>query len=349
MSAVPGLTDVKASMEGGNPEVQILFDRRKLATLGLNLGTVTQILQNKIQGNIATALTRRDRKIDIRVWAEDEMRLSLDAIRRLVVNPEGTVPIPLSAVAEVQVAMGPSEIRRVNQQRVALVSAGLSGRALGDVTIDIQQILDGISLPLDFIVGIKGQNEEMNVAFQSMQFAILLSIFLVYLVMASQFESLLHPFVIMFTFPFAMIGVILTLLLTGQTISVIVLIGVIMLAGIVVNNAIVLVDFINQLRRSGKGLHEAIMEAGQTRLRPILMTTSTTVLGLLPMAIGFGEGAEIRAPMAITVIGGLIAGTVVTLVLVPLIYLTLESFMAKVFSIFGSPAGTPASQEVVEA
>jgi HAE1 family hydrophobic/amphiphilic exporter-1 len=349
MSAVPGLTDVKASMEGGNPEVQILFDRRKLATLGLNLGTVTQILQNKIQGNIATALTRRDRKIDIRVWAEDEMRLSLDAIRQLVVNPEGTVPIPLSAVAEVQVAMGPSEIRRVNQQRVALVSAGLSGRALGDVTIDIQQILDGISLPLDFIVGIKGQNEEMNVAFQSMQFAILLSIFLVYLVMASQFESLLHPFVIMFTFPFAMIGVILTLLLTGQTISVIVLIGVIMLAGIVVNNAIVLVDFINQLRRSGKGLHEAIMEAGQTRLRPILMTTSTTVLGLLPMAIGFGEGAEIRAPMAITVIGGLIAGTVVTLVLVPLIYLTLESFMAKVFSIFGSPAGTPASQEVVEA
>ena len=182
-----------------------------------------------------------------------------------------------------------------------------------------------------------------------MQFAILLSVFLVYLVMASQFESLLHPFVIMLTFPFAMIGVILTLLLTGQTISVIVLIGVVMLAGIVVNNAIVLVDFINQLRRSGKGLHEAIMEAGQTRLRPILMTTSTTVLGLMPMAIGFGEGAEIRAPMAITVIGGLIAGTVVTLVLVPLIYLTLESIMARIFSLFGSPAGKPAAQEVVEA
>lgn len=350
MAAVPGLTDVKASMEGGNPEIQILFDRRKLANLGLNLGTVTQIVQNKIQGNVATELTRRDRKIDIRVWAEDETRLSLDAIRRLVINPEGTVPIPLSAVATVQVAQGPSEIRRVNQQRVALVSSGLSSeRSLGDVTADIQNIIDELSLPLDFIVGIKGQNEEMETAFQSMQFAILLSIFLVYLVMASQFESLLHPFVIMFTFPFAMIGVILTLLITGQTISVIVLIGVVMLAGIVVNNAIVLVDFINQLRRAGKGLHEAIMEAGQTRLRPIMMTTSTTVLGLVPMAIGFGEGAEIRAPMAITVIGGLIAGTFVTLVLVPLIYLTLESIMAKVFSIFGSPAGEPASQKVVEA
>jgi len=349
MSNVSGLTDVKASMEGGNPEVQILFDRRKLANLGLNLGTVTQIVQNKVQGNIATELTRRDRKIDIRVWAEGEMRLSLDAIRRMVINPEGTVPISLAAVAEVQVSQGPSEIRRVNQQRVSLVSAGLSGRTLGDATTEIQQILDELSLPLDFIVGIKGQNEEMEIAFQSMQFAILLSVFLVYLVMASQFESLLHPFVIMLTFPFAMIGVILTLLLTGQTISVIVLIGVVMLAGIVVNNAIVLVDFINQLRRSGKGLHEAIMEAGQTRLRPILMTTSTTVLGLMPMAIGFGEGAEIRAPMAITVIGGLIAGTVVTLVLVPLIYLTLESIMARIFSLFGSPAGKPAAQEVVEA
>ena len=346
MSAVPGLTDVKASMEGGNPEVQILFDRRKLANLGLNLGTVTQIVQNKVQGNVATELTRRDRKIDIRVWAEDETRLSLDAIRRLVVNPEGVVPVPLAAVAEVRVAQGPSEIRRVNQQRVAIVSAGLSGRSLGDVATEIQGIIDGFLLPIDFIVGIKGQNEEMQVAFASLQFAILLSVFLVYLVMASQFESLLHPFVIMFTFPFSIIGVVLTLVLTGQTISVVVLIGVIMLTGIVVNNAIVLVDYINQLRRSGTELQEAIVEAAQTRLWPIMMTTATTVLGLLPMAIGVGEGAELRAPMAITVIGGLIAGTLVTLLLVPLIYMTIESAMTKVYSYFTTTAGQPVSQEV---
>ena len=349
MSRVPGLTDVKASMEGGNPEVQILFDRRKLANLGLNLGTVTQIVQNKVQGNVATELTRRDRKIDIRVWAEDETRLSLDAIRRLVVNPESTVSVPLSAVAEVRVAQGPSEIRRVNQQRVAIVSAGLSGRSLGDAAEDIQGIIDEFMLPIDFVVGIKGQNEEMQVAFASLQFAILLSIFLVYLVMASQFESLLHPFVIMFTFPFSIIGVVATLVLTGQTISVVVLIGVIMLTGIVVNNAIVLVDYINQLRRKGSELQDAIVEAAQTRLWPIMMTTATTVLGLLPMAIGVGEGAELRAPMAITVIGGLIAGTVVTLVLVPLIYMTIESAVARVYALFTNTTGQPVSQEVAEA
>ncbi len=349
MSAVPGLTDVKASMEGGNPEVQILFDRRKLANLGLNLGTVTQIVQNKVQGNVATELTRRDRKIDIRVWAEDETRLSLDAIRRMVVNPEGAVPVPLAAVAEVRVVQGPSEIRRVNQQRVAIVSAGLTGRSLGDVAEDIQGIIDGFLLPIDFIVGVKGQNEEMQVAFASLQFAILLSVFLVYLVMASQFESLLHPFVIMFTFPFSIIGVVLTLVLTGQTISVVVLIGVIMLTGIVVNNAIVLVDYINQLRRNGTELQEAIVEAAQTRLWPIMMTTATTVLGLLPMAIGVGEGAELRAPMAITVIGGLIAGTLVTLLLVPLIYMTIETAMSKVYRLFTTTAGQPVSQEVAEA
>jgi HAE1 family hydrophobic/amphiphilic exporter-1 len=171
----------------------------------------------------------------------------------------------------------------------------------------------------------------------------------VYLVMASQFESLIHPFVILFTFPFSMIGVILTLLATGQTISVVVLIGVIMLAGIVVNNAIVLVDYVNQLRRRGLSIHDALLEAGQVRLRPILMTTATTVLGLLPMAIGIGEGAEIRAPMAITVIGGLIASTLVTLVLVPLIYITLESAMARVFVLLGKPMKQPVAEEVVEA
>ncbi|MBT5876136.1 MAG: efflux RND transporter permease subunit [Candidatus Latescibacteria bacterium] len=349
MGTIPGLTDVKSSMEGGNPEIQILFDRRRLANLGLQIGTVTQIVQDKVQGRVATELTRRDRRIDIRVWAEDETRLSLDAIRRLEVNPEGLVPIPLSAVAEVVVAQGPSEIRRINQQRVSLVSANLTGRTLGDVTSDIQRIIDDLALPLDFQVLIKGQNEEMQVAFESMQFAIILSVFLVYLVMASQFESLIHPFVILFTFPFSMVGVILTLLIANQTISVVVLIGVIMLAGIVVNNAIVLVDYVNQLRRSGLGVNEALLEAGQVRLRPILMTTATTVLGLLPMAIGIGEGAEIRAPMAITVIGGLTASTLVTLVLVPLIYTSLESFMARVYGLFGRSVQSSVSEEVVEA
>jgi HAE1 family hydrophobic/amphiphilic exporter-1 len=231
------------------------------------------------------------------------------------------VSIPLYSVANVNIERGPSEIRRIDQERVALVYANLKGRDLGSVAEDLQTIVNSISIPPDFSISIGGQNKEMSVSFDSMRFAILLAIFLVYLVMASQFESIIHPFVIMFTIPFGLIGVILALLITQITISVVVLIGVIMLAGIVVNNAIVLVDFINQLRRDkGYSKKDAIIEACNIRLRPILMTTTTTVLALLPMAIGFGEGAEVRAPMAITVIGGLTIATFLTLILIPTVY-----------------------------
>ncbi|MDP6780055.1 MAG: efflux RND transporter permease subunit, partial [Candidatus Latescibacteria bacterium] len=266
-------------------------------------------------------------------------------------------PIPLAVVADVTVEMGPAEIRRTDQERVAVVSANLEGRSLSDVVVEIGREIREIDCPPDFSIKIGGQNEERERSFESMKLAIALAIFLVYLVMASQFESLVHPFVIMFCIPFGLVGVILVLLTTGQTISVVVLIGLIMLAGIVVNNAIVLVDYINTLRRE-RGLPklEAIEQAGRVRLRPILMTTSTTVLGLLPMALGIfnfrplvsavdsglgtvlpqaamdvimgvlsfifpvGQGAEIRAPMAITVIGGLVFSTMVTLVLIPTIY-----------------------------
>ncbi len=181
-------------------------------------------------------------------------------------------------------------------------------------------IIDRLALPPDFRIRSGGQQREMTTSFDSMKLAIALAIFLVYLVMASQFESLVQPLIIMFTIPFALIGVILTLLITGTPISVIVLIGLIMLAGIVVNNAIVLIDYINQLRNRGFAKRDAIKQAGQVRLRPILMTTITTVLGLLPMALGLGEGAELRTPMAITVIGGLLIGTLLTLVVIPTVY-----------------------------
>ena len=171
---------------------------------------------------------------------------------------------------------------------------------------------------------VAGQSEEMQASFQSLQFALALAIFLVYLIMASQFESLIHPFVILFTIPLALVGAVLALFITGTTINIIALIGVIMLAGIVVNNAIVLVDLINQLRSQGKDRFDAIMEAGSARLRPILMTSLTTALGLLPMAIGFGEGSEVRAPMAITVIGGLLVSTFLTLVVIPVVYSLLD-------------------------
>jgi HAE1 family hydrophobic/amphiphilic exporter-1 len=320
MRNIPGLRDVKASTEGGNPEVQIVFNRRRLAHVGLDVATIGNIIRNKVMGEVSTELNRQDRKVDIRVRAREEDRNNVEDLRRLVVNTDGSVPITLSAVADINLERGPSEIRRIDQERVALVSANLKGRDLGSVSQDIQNVIDRMQLPPDFRVRIGGQQREMVTSFDSMMLAIALAIFLVYLVMASQFESLVQPFIIMFTIPFALIGVILTLLITGTPISVVVLIGLIMLAGIVVNNAIVFIDYINQLRRRGLTKREAIKQAGQVRLRPILMTTVTTVLGLLPMALGFGEGAELRTPMAITVIGGLLTGTLLTLVVIPTVY-----------------------------
>jgi HAE1 family hydrophobic/amphiphilic exporter-1 len=320
MRAIEGLRDVKASTEGGNPEVQIVFNRRRVAHVGLDVASIGNIIRNKVMGEVSTELNRQDRKVDIRVRVQEDQRNNVEDLRRLVVNSGGSVPIPLSAVADVKLERGPSEIRRIDQERVALITANLKGRDLGSVSQDIQNLINDMQLPPDFRISIGGQQREMVTSFDSMILAIALAIFLVYLVMASQFESLVQPFIIMFTIPFALIGVIVTLLVTGTPISVVVLIGLIMLAGIVVNNAIVLIDYINQLRKRGLTKREAIKQAGQVRLRPILMTTITTVLGLLPMALGFGEGAELRTPMAITVIGGLLVGTFLTLVVIPTVY-----------------------------
>lgn len=320
MHNIPGLQDIKASTEGGNPEVQIIFDRRRVAQLGLDIASIGATIRNKVMGEVSTELNRLDRKVDIRVRAQEQDRNSIDDLKKLVISTTGSVPIQLASVADVNMERGPSEIRRIDQERVALITANLKGRDLGSISEDIQSIIDKQILPPDFRIRIGGQQREMATSFDSMKLAIALAIFLVYLVMASQFESLVQPFIIMFTIPFALIGVILTLLITNTPISVVVLIGLIMLAGIVVNNAIVLIDYINQLRKNGLPKREAIKKAGQIRMRPILMTTITTVLGLLPMAIGLGEGAELRTPMAITVIGGLLIGTLLTLIVIPTVY-----------------------------
>ena len=323
---IPGLVDVKSSAEGGQPEIQVVFDRRRVAELGTNIQAIGELLRNKLQGEVATELARQDRRIDIRVRAVEKERRRLEDLRQLVVSPVSyPVPVPLEAVAEVRAVEGPAEIRRLDQERLAVVSANLEGRDLGSVVVDIERTVADIPLPEGFDIAIGGQNEEMVRSFDSMKFALGLAVFLVYLVMASQFESLLHPLVIMFTIPLGMVGSGLALLVTDSTISVVVFIGLIMLTGIVVNNAIVLVDYINHLRRDeGLTKVEAVVRGGTVRFRPILMTTSTTVLGLMPMALGLGEGAEIRAPMAITVIGGLLVSTVLTLVVVPVVYTILD-------------------------
>lgn len=317
-------TDVKTTMEQGNPEIQIRFDRDKAAALGLQVYNVANSVVSKVRGDVATRYSWRDRKIDVLVRAQQEDRASVQDLRNLIINPDSERPVTLSSVADIRVENGPSEIRRVAQQRVALISANLNYGDLGKASEDINAILTSVIKPTGINTQLTGQNEEMGESFRSLIFALSLAVFLVYLVMASQFESLLHPFVILFSIPLALIGAIWALWITNTTISVVVFIGLILLAGIVVNNAIVLIDLVNQLRERGKEKFEAIVEGGHSRLRPILMTTLTTTLGLLPLAIGFGDGAELRAPMAITVIGGLVVSTLLTLVVIPVVYSILD-------------------------
>ena len=340
MSGSDRFTDIKTTVERGNPEIQIVFDQERAAKLGLAVRDIANSVVANVRGELATRYTWRDKKIDVLVRSVDTRQSSIEEIRRLIVNPTSDRPVTLDAVADVTVSRGPAEIRRVAQERVAVITANIAYGDLGAAALEAGGIVSRIPMPNGVAAIVSGQSEEMEESFASMQFALILAVFLVYLVMASQFESLIHPFVILFTIPLALVGAVLALFLTGTTINIVALIGVIMLAGIVVNNAIVLVDLINQLRAQGAERFDAIMEAGTARLRPILMTSLTTALGLLPMAMGFGEGSEVRTPMAITVIGGLIVSTLLTLVVIPVVY----SLMDRKRWAATSPEQVPAAQ-----
>ncbi len=320
MSASDRFTDIKTTVERGNPEIQIIFDQERAAKLGLAVRDIANRVVANVRGELATRYTWRDKKIDVLVRSVDTRRSSIEEVRSLIVNPMSDRPVTLEAVADVVVSEGPAEIRRVAQERVAIITSNIAYGDLGAAAAEAGEIVSRIPMPNGVTAMVSGQSDEMQESFESMQFALLLAVFLVYLVMASQFESLIHPFVILFTIPLALVGAVLALFVTGTTINIVALIGVIMLAGIVVNNAIVLVDLINQLRAQGMERVDAIMEAGTARLRPILMTSLTTALGLLPMAMGFGEGSEVRTPMAITVIGGLVVSTMLTLLVIPVVY-----------------------------
>ena len=320
LAEIPGLTDVKSSAELGNPELQVHFLREPLARVGLDLSDVAAVLRNKVQGDVATRLTEGDREIDVVVRALPAGEASLADVSDLIVGERDGRPIYLSSVAEVHTAVGPSEIRRIGQNRAAIVSGSLDGRDMGSVARDVTAALGDVVLPATVTAQVAGQEEERARSLASLVFAMALAVFLVYLVMASQFESFLHPFVVIFSLPLGAIGVVAALALTGRSLDVVAMIGAVMLAGIVVNNAIVLIDAVNQRRRDGEGRTAALIAAGSDRLRPILMTSATTILGLAPMALGLGEGAELRAPLAITVIGGLACATPLTLLVIPVVY-----------------------------
>ncbi|MCP4573917.1 MAG: efflux RND transporter permease subunit [bacterium] len=325
LETVPGLVDVRSSLEAGNPELQVVFDRERLAAMGLDMGTLSETLRNRVQGVVPTRFKELDRQIDIRLRNREQDRASVNDVRNLVVpGPDGT-PIRLLSIADVTEDRGPAEIHRLQQQRAAVVSANLEGRSLGAAVADVEAALAGAPTVAGLSTELGGQNQEMQTSFASLRFALALAVFLVYLVMAATFESFLHPFLVLFTIPLALVGVVAGLLATGTTVTVIVLIGTVMLVGIVVNNAIVLIDTVNRLRRSGVDRYEAVVRGGHIRLRPILMTTLTTILGLMPMALSWGEGAELRSPLAITVASGLLLSTLLTLVVIPAAYLAVPS------------------------
>lgn len=325
--STPGAKDVRISREPDYPQQNIIVDRERAALLGLSVAQVARAVQTFINGYNASIFSdpQTGNQYHINVRAREEDRVSLSDLSQIFIyNSQGRA-IPLDNVATITRGAGPIQIERKYQQRIIHVTANTFGRDLGSVAAEIQEKLDKLPLPANFKINISGAIESQRESFISLLGALLLAIVLVYMVLASQFKSLIDPFIIMFSVPLGVIGVLWALFLTETNLSVTSFMGVIMMAGIVVSNGILLVDYTNRLRARGLELSKAIVQAGRTRLRPILMTTTTTILGLIPMAIGLGEGAESNAPMAIAVIGGLSVSTCLTLVFIPTLYAIFET------------------------
>lgn len=331
LAEIPGLTDVRTTVRPGYPEALVTFDRDKTLAYDLDLAQVSGFVRDQVLGSVSTRFIEGDDRIDVRVRGDERILASLDSVAELIVNPTAAEPVPLSAVASIEQTQGPAEIRRIGGQRAVVVTAASTGEDVGGLNQRVEAALNQLTPPREVTIGLGGQKRELDEGTRSLGFALLLAIFLVYVVMACQFESLVQPFVILFSVPLAGVGAVLTLDALDVPLSVVVFIGLILLAGIVVNNAIVLVDRINQKRAEGMPVKEAILEGGRARLRPILMTTATTVLGLVPLTgwlVGLpglehvlgSAGAELRAPMAIAVIGGLVSSTLLTLFVIPVMY-----------------------------
>lgn len=324
-----GTRQVESSVSEGRPEAQIYVNRDKASAYGLSTTQVASVIRTAVEGRVATTYKVNGTEIDIKVQYPENKINTLEKLRAVsLLSPLG-IQVPLMDIAEIKVEQGPTSITRSDQERYVTVTADVFGRSSGDVNEELKRKLENYRLPDGYSIKFTGENEMMVEAFEDLTLALILAIILVYMVMAVQFESLLHPFTIMFSVPVAYSGSILGLLITNKPLSVPAFIGVIMLAGIVVNNAIVLVDYINILKGRGMDTESAIIKAGPTRLRPILMTTLTTILALIPLALGLGEGAEAMAPMAIVVIFGLTTSTLLTLLIVPVMYCIFDNILMK--------------------
>lgn len=327
---VPGITDTRISREEGSPEQIIRIDRYKAADLGLSVTQIGDALQTTVGGTQASYFREGGKQFRILVRLSEQDRRNLDDLLDLTVVNDRGEPIILRNVVQAIPQEGPVRIERKDQERIINVNANFTGRDMGSIISDIRDRLHTIPVPKDFAITFGGDYEEQQKAFRELMFGFVMALLLVYLVMAGQFESFKDPFVVLFSIPMALIGIVLTMILTGTIFSMQAFIGCIMLAGIVVNNAILLVDYTNQLRRnSDMALTDAVLLGGSRRLRPILMTTLTTVLGLVPLSFGLGEGGEAQAPLARVVIGGLVSSTLITLVLIPVVYSIFEQKLRR--------------------
>ena len=329
LQEVPGVSDPFISREENYPQYDIVVDREKAAMAGLSQRDIAQAALISLVSNVSLNPSiftdpRTGNQYNVVVQLDEPYRSSSEDLSRLFVIGDGGRPVSLGSVAEVRQGVGPVMIERKYQQRLIKITAQPSGRDLGAIALDLEDKLKALSLPPGFTFQLAGQIQQQREAFSSLKFTSLLAVILVYMVMASQFRSLLDPFIIMFSVPLGMIGVIWSLFLTRTTLNVTSFMGIIMMVGIVVSNGVLLVEYMNELRRHGLGVREAVIQGGRTRLRPILMTSLTTLVGLIPMALGIGTGSEANAPLARAVIGGLAVSTVLTLMLIPTLYLMLE-------------------------
>lgn len=332
MSDVPGLVDLALSLRPGRPELRFEVDRARAADLGLNTGSIGATIRTLVSGEKATVYRQDGREVDVVVRLREEDRARAQDLLSLPVLSPRAGAIPLRAVVNMAEATGPAEIQRENRERQVVIGGTYFGRVQGDVARDVQAVLDQYPMPRGTTYRFGGVTRLMEESFASLFAALALAVVFIYMLLASQFGSFVHPFTIMLALPLSVLGALLALILTGNTLDMMSMIGIILLMGLVTKNSILLVDFTIRLRREGLSRREALLSAGQIRLRPILMTTFAMIFGMLPIALGLGAGAELRAPMAIAVIGGLITSTLLTLVIVPVAYSLIDdlgSFLAR--------------------
>jgi len=324
LNEIPGIRNISSSVEGGAPEVVIAIDRYRAGLMNVDVNTLISRVSEKLQGTEGGQMEVKGELTDITVKLKE---ITLKELETLTVNVNNT-EIMLREVAEIRVGNSPREILHNNQNRIVEITADLDkDLPLDKVALAIDEKLAGVEFPLEYTYQITGEEAMRKEAMGSMRFALLLSLILVYMVMAAQFESMIHPFTILLPVPLAVVGAVAVFWVQGASLNIMAIIGIILLVGIAVNDSIILVDAINQFRKEGMKLKEAIVLAGQRRIRPIVMTSLTTILALFPLTLGFGESASLRSPMAWAVIGGLVTSTMLTLVVIPCIYMAFGKLM----------------------